>query len=332
MHKAKFKNTFDHSLYGVIKRSNYTLTTRLYSSKADKDINIFNNQTYFMKFSDADEGKRAILEKSQGKTGIYMWTNKLNGKKYVGSSINLKRRFLEYYNVNRLLKENSMPINNALLKYGYQNFSLTILEFCEAKDLIIREKYYFEAYSPEYNILKTPGNPSRGQGWKHSEATIENMRIAALKRLKSPEYINKLSASQSKSIQIEVTNLEKNTTRRYNAIRAAARALAIDKRYLEHYIYLKQKEPVLGKYTFKLVTAKTENLNLGCTRALPVYIKNQKTSKKLEVINVNTNESTIYTSIGAAARELNLRQPAISLYLKQNRSKPFKGLYWFKLV
>lgn len=153
------------------------------------------------------------------------------------------------------------------------------------------------------------------------------MRIAALKRLKSPEYINKLSTSQSKSIQIEVTNLEKNTTRRYNAIRAAARALAIDKRYLEHYIYLKQKEPVLGKYTFKLVTAKTENLNLGCTRALPVYIKNQKTSKKLEVINVNTNESTIYTSIGAAARELNLRQPAISLYLKQNRSKPFKGLY-----
>ena len=156
-----------------------------------------------------------------------------------------------------------MPINNALLKYGHHNFSLTILEFCEAKDLIIREKYYFEAYSPEYNLLKTPGNPSRGQGWKHSEATIENMRIAALKRLKSPEFIDKLSAAQSKGIQIEVTNLEKNTTRRYNAIRAAARALAIDKRYIEHYIYLKQKEPVLGKYTFKLVTAKTENLNLG---------------------------------------------------------------------
>lgn len=72
VHKAKFKNTFDHSLYGVIKRSNYTLTTRLYSSKADKGINVFNNQTYFMKFSDADESKIAIMEKSQGKTGIYM--------------------------------------------------------------------------------------------------------------------------------------------------------------------------------------------------------------------------------------------------------------------
>jgi group I intron endonuclease len=56
-----------------------------------------------------------------------MLTNKLNGKKYVGSYINLRRRLLEYYNVNRLLNEKSMPINVALLKYGYHNFRLTIL-------------------------------------------------------------------------------------------------------------------------------------------------------------------------------------------------------------
>lgn len=47
-----------------------------------------------------------------------MLTNKLYGKKYVGSSVNLRRRLLEYYNVNRLLNEKSMPINVALLKYG----------------------------------------------------------------------------------------------------------------------------------------------------------------------------------------------------------------------
>jgi hypothetical protein len=27
-----------------------------------------------------------------------------------------------------------------------------------------REKYYFDVYSPEYNILKTPGSPDRGSG------------------------------------------------------------------------------------------------------------------------------------------------------------------------
>ena len=80
------------------------------------------------------------------------------------SSIILKRRLLEYYNVNRLLNEKSMPINIALLKYGYTNFSFTILELCDKDSLMSREKHFFELYSPEYNILKTPGSPSRGSG------------------------------------------------------------------------------------------------------------------------------------------------------------------------
>jgi GIY-YIG catalytic domain len=115
-------------------------------------------------FSDADKDKLNILKYVNGKSGIYLWTNKLNDKKYVGSSLNLRRRLLEYYNVNRLLNEKSMPINVALLKYGYTNFSLTILEICNQDSLMFREKHFFEVYSPEYNILKTPGSPDRGSG------------------------------------------------------------------------------------------------------------------------------------------------------------------------
>lgn len=115
-----------------------------------------------------------------------MWTNKLNNKKYIGSSTNLRRRLLKYYNVNRLLKEESMPIYAALLKYGYHNFSFTILVFCDINSLMLEEKHFFEVYSPEYNILKIPGSPSRGSGWKHSLNTIENMRTAAKMRDISP--------------------------------------------------------------------------------------------------------------------------------------------------
>jgi len=255
-----------------------------------------------------------------------MWTNKLNGKKYVGSSVDLRRRLLEYYNVNRLLNEESMPINVALLKYGYHNFSLTILEICDTDGLMSREKHFFEVYSPEYNILKTPGSPSRGSGWKHSEAAIENMRAAAKIRSQSPENLAKLSAAQSSSIKVEVIDLEKNTSTTYNAIKVAARALGIDKRYIEHYIYLNQDKPVLGKYTFKLLNTDGES-----PKSVKVK-KVQKTSMKLEVTNVETKEVTIYPSIGVAARALGYRQPSISLYLKENRTKPFKGTYLFKLV
>jgi group I intron endonuclease len=57
-----------------------------------------------------------------------------------------------------------MPINVALVKYGYSNFSLTILEICTKDNLMSKEKYFFGVYSPEYNILNIPGSPSRGSG------------------------------------------------------------------------------------------------------------------------------------------------------------------------
>ncbi len=253
-----------------------------------------------------------------------MWSNKLNSKKYVGSSVSLNRRLLEYYNVNRLLNEKSMPINIALLKYGYSNFTLTILEICDKDSLMSREKHFFEVYSPEYNILKIPGSPSRGSGWTHSEATIENMRIAASKTFKSPEFLTKLSKGQPNSIGVEVTDLETNVTTTYHAIRAAARALDIDKRYIENYIYLKQDKPVLGKYIFRL-NSDDESTKL-------INSKVQKTSMKVEVTDVNTKEITIYSSITAAGRTLGYHPASISLYLKESRTKPFKGKYLFKFI
>ena len=225
-----------------------------------------------------------------------------------------------------MLNEKSMAINAALLKYGYTNFSLTILEFCEKDSLMSREKHFFEIYSPEYNLLKTPGSPSRGSGWTHSEATIENMRIAASKTFKSPEFLTKLSKGQPSGIEVEVTDLETNSISTYHAIKAAARALDLDKRYIEHYIYLKQDKPVLGRYTFKL------NSDHTSTSTNIINEKVQKTSKKVEVTNVDTKEVIIYSSITAAARKLGYRQASLSLYLKDNRTKPFKGKYLFKLV
>lgn len=300
------------------------MTVRLFSTnKTDESIK---DSSDLMVFSNADKDKLAILNYIKGKAGIYMWTNKLNGKKYVGSSVDLRRRLLEYYNVNRLLNEKSMPIYLSLLKYGYQGFSLTILEFCDIDSLVSREKHYFDVYSPEYNILKTPGSPDRGRGWTHSEATVEKIRIAANKRMESPEVLAKKSTDQSSGIKVEVTDVETQTTTTYHAIKAAARALSLDKRYIEHYIYLNQDKPVLGKYTFKLISCDDENLNPFNDPSIKV----QKTSKKIEVTNVQTKEVIIYPSIGAAARALGYRQPSISLYLKDKRTKPFKGLYLFK--
>ena len=65
-----------------------------------------------------------------------------------------------------------MYIYKAILKYGYSNFSLEILEYCEPNLLISREQYYIDLLEPEYNILKIAYS---SLGFKHSLYTRAKM-------------------------------------------------------------------------------------------------------------------------------------------------------------
>jgi group I intron endonuclease len=76
--------------------------------------------------------------------------------------------------INKKLSQGSSAIYSALLKYGYNNFSLDILEYCEPSVLINREQYYIDLLKPQYNILKIAENRL---GSKHSEATIAQMSL-----------------------------------------------------------------------------------------------------------------------------------------------------------
>lgn len=55
-----------------------------------------------------------------------------------------------------------MRICRALLKYGYSNFSLEILEYCDSVLCLEREKHYIDHLNPEYNISQHPSSPFLG--------------------------------------------------------------------------------------------------------------------------------------------------------------------------
>lgn len=44
-------------------------------------------------------------------------------------------------------------IFSPLLKYGYSEFSLEILKYCDPSTIIFREQHYIYNLKPEYNIL-----------------------------------------------------------------------------------------------------------------------------------------------------------------------------------
>jgi group I intron endonuclease len=85
-----------------------------------------------------------------------------NGKRYVGSAQDLSNRLSFYYSpskMNYVLTQSKSYICSALLKHGHYNFSLTILEYCSASELLKREKYYIDYLQSEYNIIKNPTLP-----------------------------------------------------------------------------------------------------------------------------------------------------------------------------
>ena len=96
----------------------------------NKNVNIIPIVSY----SNADKDKFIIYKENKNKSGIYRWNNLVTGNSYVGSALNLTNRLRNYFSP-RLLKRNILKsrsiIYNSLLKYGYNKFSLDILEYCE---------------------------------------------------------------------------------------------------------------------------------------------------------------------------------------------------------
>ena len=132
-----------------------------------------NNLNPVVIYENVEIQKDQILQENKGKCGVYRLTNIVNKKTYVGSARNLRTRFYVYHSASRLASSN-MIIYKAILKYGYSNFILEILEYCEPDNVVAREQYYLDLLKPEYNILSTAGSSF---GYKHTKEALEKMSV-----------------------------------------------------------------------------------------------------------------------------------------------------------
>lgn len=86
-------------------------------------------------------------------TGIYMLTNVKTGNRYVGKSINIKRRYMEHKTPRAALTTKSPLFKRELAEYGIGAYELTVLEECDASKLNERELHWIHKLQPEYNTI-----------------------------------------------------------------------------------------------------------------------------------------------------------------------------------
>lgn len=84
---------------------------------------------------------------------IYLVTNKINNKKYVGKTeYSVERRWKEHISDSKKRRCEKRPLYNAIRKYGESNFLVQIIEKTEYTEE--REKYWiniFDTYKKGYN-------------------------------------------------------------------------------------------------------------------------------------------------------------------------------------
>jgi hypothetical protein len=148
----------------------------------------------------------------------------------------------------KILNRSKSYILSAILKYGYSQFSLEILEYCDPNNLIKREQYYLDLLQPEYNLLKFAKSSS---GKKHSLETrlkISNSHLGE----KNPMFENKIPKGAGKPSQkLEVLDIKNNITTKYESISAAALALKIGRTTIYNNLSSKNQKFYKNKYAFK---------------------------------------------------------------------------------
>lgn len=76
---------------------------------------------------------------------IYVITNDINGKQYIGkTNFSIERRFQEHIYDSMRKRCNNRPLYAAMNKYGIEHFSISILEECSAEESADREIYWID--------------------------------------------------------------------------------------------------------------------------------------------------------------------------------------------
>jgi group I intron endonuclease len=280
-------------------------------------------------YVDAYAYQKEIYKDNKDKAGIYRFYNKINGNFYIGSSTNLKNRFVRYFNLSYISRvRNELSISRALIKYGYSNFRLDILEYSDnsKNKLLEREQYYIDLLKPVYNIEKIAGSSagrklsdetkqliseslkkrylnhsSKNKGKTHTEETKLLMSIAR-KGSKNPFYGNKHSELSKELIRNSKIGKKQSIETR------EARSSK-----LGHTIYL-----------YKLNTDKKSDVEL--TKFDPLLHEDKII--KSSTIDINDNSVFLvkkFQSIRKLGEYLGVSHSTVSSYLKTG--KVFKGLY-----
>lgn len=129
-------------------------------------------------------------------SGIYRITNKVNGKVYIGSSVNTSKRSREHFGLLRLGRHQNRYLQRAFNLHGETAFEFDTIEYInDVKILLEREQAWINKIGLNllYNINPIASKPPSQKGVSPSVATREKLSLAGKGKALSAERKAKIS-------------------------------------------------------------------------------------------------------------------------------------------
>lgn len=167
---------------------------------------------------------------------IYQITNIINGKSYIGQAVCFWSSGRKWGTINRWKhhvkcaqsnKTECRLLENAINKYGEENFVVSIIETCFIIEMNDLEDYYIQAYNtiqPYGYNLQTGG----GNGRKHHVESREKMSKTRTGKRHSNITKNKISLSQKGKSTNKNTREKIGQTSKYRNMKPCTKAKIIE--------------------------------------------------------------------------------------------------------
>lgn len=144
------------------------------------------------------------MTKKKKISGIYEIVNQVNGKIYIGSSIDIERRRNDHFNTLRNNRHKNKHLQSSYNKHGEEAFIHSVIQDGIPREKLIEfEQYYMDlcdCYNPKigYNLSPTAGN---SLGVKHTDETKKKISI---KHSKGPyTFVNPAGIEVTRASYIE---------------------------------------------------------------------------------------------------------------------------------
>jgi len=137
--------------------------------------------------------------------GIYCITNIINGKSYIGKSVNIERRWVKHKSYLQTGIHPNSHLQSAWNKYGEDAFTFSIIEECTESILSDKEISYISMFDSKLNGYNLTDGGEGVSGMVVSEETRQRMSDANKGKRLSEETKEKISKSLKGKIVSEET-------------------------------------------------------------------------------------------------------------------------------